>query len=472
MDQSGYLEAAEQRFTEFGGFAPVERGALPTLAAEWAERVVERVEPGLTTLVAFLPLRTGSLLSAVRDELVSFLTAVAEAGRTEALGVMVIVSEEPITQEIYDRLQELTQSGGRVRVVPWVADLHRNRLFAHDGPPFGIDPDLFMLASPAAEQAVEVPRAPAGRQRANTPWLTVLLAGIIVAIWTAMTVLGGSLDATEQAELLIGWGAVVRPDMVMEGEYWRLFTAGFLHIGIEHLFVNALSLWWLGRLVEALYGRVRMLLLYVVSLVAGSVASLMFGDPYLLGAGASGAIFGLMGAILWYRLVGPHRQTLKQLPILTIVVINLAYGLFYYQTVDNFAHLGGLAGGFLTAAAVGVPGQWGPKVGRLLLHGLATLVLLSFSVAATLGFLTIPGPAQRLIDAIDAYNEGRFDAAEKGLAEASERHPEIPDLHVGLTRVYYEQGRLEEARRHAAKVLDLDPRMENQLPPDLRPDSP
>lgn len=459
MDQSGYLEAAAQRFTEFGGFVPVDREALPSLVAEWADLAVERIEPGLTTMIAFLPMRTGSLLQPVRDQLAAHLEEMAQAGRTEALGVLVLVAEEPITRESYDALQRLTQSTGRVRVVSWVADLVRGRLFTHEGPPFGIDPDLAMLAQPALEEP-EPPRAPVRevtREGAPGPWLTVGLAAIIVLLWVVITVMGGSLQATEQVDILERWGAATRPDMVLTGEYWRLFTAGFLHIGIAHLLMNTISLWSVGQVVEALYGRVRMLVIYLVALVAGSVASLVFGPPFIIGAGASGAIFGLLGAILWYRLVGPKRERLKEMPILLIVGINLIYGLVNYQTVDNYNHLGGLVGGFIAAAAVGVVGQAGPRLFRRLLHGLATLVLLAFSAGTVLGSFQFPGATQQLASAMVALEGGVWEMALPGIEETSRRYPEEPTLHGWLAIIYYNLGQFDEAGRAAARALEIDP---------------
>ncbi|MFZ5817546.1 MAG: rhomboid family intramembrane serine protease [Bacillota bacterium] len=457
MDRSGYLEAAAQRFTEFGGFAPVEGEALPAAVAEWADLVLERVEPGLITWVAFLPLRAGSLLPGVRGEMAAHLTAMRPEAKAERLGVLLLVTEEPLTREEYDRLQGLVHQAGRVRLVPWVADLARGRLFGHQGPPFGIDPDLYMLASPEAEQATRSLAARRAAPAGWVPWLTVGIAVILVAVWVAMTVAGRSLRATEDAELLYRWGAALRPDLLQRGEYWRLFTAGFLHIGPAHLFMNTLSLWWIGQLVERLYGRLRMAVIYLVALVAGSVGSVIFGPPLILSAGASGAIFGLLGAVLWYRLAAPRRQRLQQTPIFLVVLFSLLSGVLLQENVDNWNHLAGLVGGVVAAAAVGFVEQTGPRLARTLLHGLSTFALLALSGAVVLGMFELPGPSQHLARSLNAYEARRLDEAQREMERVVAADPEQPYLHFMLAWIYYEQGRLSDARSRLDQVFRLEP---------------
>lgn len=459
MDRRGYVEAAGLRFTEFGGFAPAEAEGLPRLVAEWADLVVEREEPGLLTQVLFVPLQAGSLLAPMRDQLVEALTAVAQSSRTEALGLLLLISEEPLSREFYDRVQQLTYSAGTVRVVPWIVDLAGGRLFGHEGPPFGLDPDLPMLASPAVERVIRQERRAEARRRrpGQMPWVTVGLAAIIVLVWVAMTLLGGSIAATESSEVLIQWGAALRPHLIEEGEYWRLFTAGFIHIGLAHLVMNTLSLWWVGQVVEALFGRIRMLLVYLIALVAGSVASLVLGPPIVLSAGASGAIFGLLGALLWYRLVGPERHRIQLKPLLVVLVINLGYGLIASQSVDNWNHLGGLIGGFLAAAAVGAPVRGGLPLARRLLNGVATLLLVAVSAATVAGAVELPGSSQRLVKAMSAWEAGRLDDAQKGLEAVVKGEPDDPRLQLALAWVYLDQGRVLDARSGAERVLALDP---------------
>ena len=131
---------------------------------------------------------------------------------------------------------------------------------------------------------------------------------------------------------------------VAEGEWWRLITAGFLHAGLMHLLFNCLALYTLGTPFEALYGRTRYAILLLISLVAGSYASITFNAENQVSVGASGAIFGLFGALLVVgrRLGADTRSTLTLLAINTAIAIAI-------PNIDWRAHLGGLAGGVVVA---------------------------------------------------------------------------------------------------------------------------
>ena len=131
---------------------------------------------------------------------------------------------------------------------------------------------------------------------------------------------------------------------VAEGEWWRLITAGFLHAGLMHLLFNCLALYTLGTPFEALYGRTRYAILLLISLMAGSYASITFNAENQVSVGASGAIFGLFGALLVVgrRLDADTRSTFTLLAINTAIAIAI-------PNIDWRAHLGGLAGGVVVA---------------------------------------------------------------------------------------------------------------------------
>jgi membrane associated rhomboid family serine protease len=131
------------------------------------------------------------------------------------------------------------------------------------------------------------------------------------------------------------------------GEWYRLVTAGFVHFGIIHLAVNMYSLWILGRAAEQYAGRLKFGIIYAVSLLAGSFGSLVM-EPQALSAGASGAIFGLMGAMfLAFRAQG---IPLSRSPLLSVLILNLIIT-FSVPNISVGAHVGGLVGGAIAGWA-------------------------------------------------------------------------------------------------------------------------
>ena len=143
--------------------------------------------------------------------------------------------------------------------------------------------------------------------------------------------------------LLVKSFALFAP-LVTSGEWWRLITAGFLHGSIIHLLFNVYILWVLGSQLENIVGKAKFIIIYFGSLLGGSLASYLFSPSGSYSIGASGAIFGLMGAML---VVG-RKRNLDISQITTLVVINVVIG-FVLSGIDWRAHLGGLAaGGLLT----------------------------------------------------------------------------------------------------------------------------
>ena len=140
-------------------------------------------------------------------------------------------------------------------------------------------------------------------------------------------------------------GAIV-PEMVAEGQVWRMLTSMFLHGSFVHLAVNMLALFFLGTFAEQVMGRGKFFALYLVSGISGGLALLYFGDLQTVAVGASGAIFGLVGGIMGLAIqqgmFSWQNPIIRQLLILT--VINLFIGASIPQ-VSNTAHIGGLIGG-------------------------------------------------------------------------------------------------------------------------------
>jgi rhomboid protease GluP len=147
-------------------------------------------------------------------------------------------------------------------------------------------------------------------------------------------------------------GASYTPYILEYGEYYRLVTCMFLHFGVQHLAYNMLLLIFLGDTLEKYVGKLRYLLIYLLGGIAGNLASVAYdwytGD-YAVSAGASGAIFAVLGALLWVAFCNRsrlNRYGLKRL--LLMVVLSVLEGLSTSQ-IDNSAHIGGLVAGFLLA---------------------------------------------------------------------------------------------------------------------------
>lgn len=159
---------------------------------------------------------------------------------------------------------------------------------------------------------------------------------------------GGSTNI----ETLIAYGAKYNP-AIMSGEWWRIISSMFLHIGALHLFMNMLAIYYLGTAVERIYGSTRFIFVYFLAGIIGSLTSFAFNHH--VAAGASGALFGLFGALLYFGVV--HKQLFLQTmgkSVIFILLINLVFGLMVPQ-IDMGAHVGGLIGGFIGATITSLP---------------------------------------------------------------------------------------------------------------------
>lgn len=204
--------------------------------------------------------------------------------------------------------------------------------------------------------------ATSGRLRS---WVTRGLVAANVVVFVAMLAAGAGLLRPEPL-VHIAWGSNFGP-LTTAGEWWRLGTAAFLHFGLLHLLFNMWALWASGALVERLFGHARFAAIYVVSALVASLASVTW-NPLVNSAGASGAIFGVLGAQLAFFLRTRHGipagvVRAQRLSTLTFMGYAVIFGITV-PGIDNAAHLGGLVTGFalgwLLAPAPARPGLAGP----------------------------------------------------------------------------------------------------------------
>ena len=239
-----------------------------------------------------------------------------------------------------------------------------------------------------------VPPAPRRRPWWASTLATYVLVGINCAVFLAMVARGISIwmPTTDQ---LMGWGANSAGNVIIGGEWWRIVTAMFVHVGIIHLATNMWCLWNLGLLAEPLMDSVGLFAVYILTGAAGNLLSTLYNwykfhdvNIFPAGAGASGAVFGIAGALIVLlksqRLPVPPQEVRKlRKSVIYFAAINLVIGLsvnfgsgFTGVEVDNSAHIGGFLCGLLFAAPM-VPRIGSPRGGfRMRLRLTVVLVVL------------------------------------------------------------------------------------------------
>lgn len=323
---------------------------------------------------------------------------------------------------------------------------------------------------------------------AKKPFLTYIFASINLIMFLLLELFGSSTNTLT----LIKFGAKYNP-AILDGEWWRFFTPIFLHIGFLHLFMNTAALYYLGLAVERIYGSFRFLFIYLIAGIAGVVASFAFTTN--ISAGASGAIFGLFGGLLYFGVV--HRSLFFRTMgsnVLGLIAINLVFG-FVVPIVDNSAHIGGLIGGFLASAFVHLP-KHKPLIRQLM--AFLILVIMIGSVLAY-GFfysdqakdpIVVGQVAQELIekDEIDEANSiltalvqeqtdsppevyfllsyteiklGNLEKAVTHLEYVVQEKSEFHEAFYNLALVYFELGDYDKARSSIEKAIQLQPNDED-----------
>jgi len=171
-----------------------------------------------------------------------------------------------------------------------------------------------------------------------------IVTKILIVVLVAMHILSGLYGLIDEL--------AVNRFFVLSGEYYRLITGTFIHSGLLHLLFNCYALYIIGSQVENYLGKFKYLIVYFFSALSGSLLSILFSNSFSVGA--SGAIFGLMGALVYfgyhYRV---YLETVIKSQILPLIALNIFIG-FAVEGIDNAAHIGGLIGGLLSTIAVGI----------------------------------------------------------------------------------------------------------------------
>ena len=174
----------------------------------------------------------------------------------------------------------------------------------------------------------------------------IIAVNVLLFLWLSM------LGDTRSGAFLLNFGAMY-PEFLQQGEWWRLVTAMFLHFGIEHLLSNMFMLWFVGNMLLKALKPWQYAIVYLISGLGGSLASyemMVLAHDYAISAGASGAIYGIVGALYWVVLRhGGRFETIRTKQMVLAVVCYVSYG-FTTEGVDAWAHLGGMVAGFLMTA--------------------------------------------------------------------------------------------------------------------------
>ena len=264
--------------------------------------------------------------------------------------------------------------------------------------------------------------------------VTKTLIGINLTVWIAMMLLK-FMKGLDEHTLLTAMGMKVN-ELIIQGQYWRLFTAMFLHLGPLHLFSNLYALYVYGPTVEKYFGGIKFLLIYIISGILGNLSSYLFlPNP---SAGASGAIFGLVGALFYFRKERRHIFNWAFGPRLVILLIfNIALG-FTTSLVDNMAHIGGLVGGYLIANGLGLSSELKKKVFKKICIWILTLFIFGLGLSyGTVKYLDLG----HLHSAYNAVENNEIEDAKGYIAQLSEKDLQKPNVKELIEYIYIEDMR-------------------------------
>jgi rhomboid protease GluP len=317
----------------------------------------------------------------------------------------------------------------------------------------------------AAKRGEDIPiqrveTVPWMRQQSSSMAVTQAIFGINVAVFVAMCLAGVSMLDNPSGQDLVHWGANFGP-LTVGGQWWRLLTCVFVHGGLLHIGFNMWCLWSLGRLAESVYGHWTFAAVYLICGLGASLASVIW-NPIVLSVGASGAIFGIAGALIASFYLGEFSLpkaamsgTLRSLAI--FVGFNLFFGKVMAGT-DNAAHIGGLLVGLLLGALIAkvAPAQ------DDFLRRIAVLLVGVLVVAG--GVMWLQHSHAYMLhgqNGVGLLSQGRADEGIAELQKSVRLQPNFAPAHAALAQAYIAKHDFENAAVEMERVIVLNPRNED-----------
>jgi rhomboid protease GluP len=321
----------------------------------------------------------------------------------------------------------------------------------------------------AAQRGEDIPiqrvePVPWMRQQSTSMAVTQAIFGINVAVFVAMCLAVGVTLFGDPAwqELSVRLGANYGPYTV-SGQWWRLLASVFIHGGLLHIAFNMWCLWNLGRLAESVYGHWTFAVVYLLTGLSASLMSVAWHVPIPVSSvGASGAIFGIAGALIASFYLGEFSMPRAAMSgMLRSVATFVAYNLFFGAVMagtDNSAHVGGLLMGLLLGALIAkvAPGH------DDFLRRIGVLLVGALLVAG--GVLWLQHSRAYLLhgqNGVILFNRGKTDEAIAELQKSASQRSDFPAVHEALARAYVKKGDLDHAAAEMKRVIALNPRDED-----------
>lgn len=293
--------------------------------------------------------------------------------------------------------------------------------------------------------------------------ITLLLVGLNAAVFVYMLGKGASLNNPSVADIL-RFGANYGP-RTLGDQWWRMVTAMFVHIGLAHLLINEWCLWDLGFMAEQLYGPRTFLAVYLLSGITGSLVSVAHNFQ-VVSAGASGAIFGIAGALittLHFGHIPAPRKALRAslISLVVFAVFNLAYG-FFNGHIDNGAHVGGLFAGLILGAVLSRDFSAEPRESRSM-HVWAFPVYAVLLLGATLVARRVDAPLVGMANAAETASKGDVKGAQRQLDALVRAHPNYANGWMALAELDLRQNLPRDAEHALKMAAQADPKNESPL---------